>query len=77
MILKDDGPLPLCYVSFHNALLTKSVFYNESVSPKWREAWGAKEEALRSRYTKSRANLSHQSRPLAALNVGDKVFNFS
>ena len=27
VIPKDIGPLPLCYVSFHNALLTKRLFY--------------------------------------------------
>jgi len=49
------------------------VFNNPEITPQWKEAWSAKEEALRARYVKTLENLSEHSRPLPALESGDHV----
>ena len=49
------------------------IFNNDQVHPQWKEAWKAKEEALKARYVKTIENLSEHSRPLAALQHGDHV----
>ena len=49
------------------------VFNNTDVHPQWREAWSAKEEALKTRYTKSLEALKEHSRPLPPLRQGDPV----
>ena len=49
------------------------VFNNSEVHPQWREAWKAKEEALKARYVKTMENLSEHSRQLVTLQHGDRV----
>ena len=49
------------------------VFNNLEVHPQWKEAWAAKEEALKTRYVKSLENLSEHARPLPTLEYGDQV----
>jgi hypothetical protein len=49
------------------------IFNNPEVTPQWKDAWGAKEEALRARYVKTLEYLSEHSRPLTALEYGDHV----
>ena len=39
------------------------LFNNPEVHPQWKEAWKAKEEALKARYVKTLENLSEHSRP--------------
>ena len=49
------------------------LFNNSEVNPQWREAWKAKEEALKVRYVKSMENLAKHARPLRPLEHGDRV----
>ena len=49
------------------------LFNNSEVNPQWREAWKAKEEALKVRYVKSMENLAEHARPLRPLEHGDRV----
>ena len=49
------------------------VYNNPQVQPQWRDAWKAKEEALRTRYVKTIENLSEHARPLRPLRHGDNV----
>ena len=49
------------------------VFNNPSVLPQWREAWKAKEEALKARYVKTLEALSEHAKPLPTLEEGDHV----
>ena len=49
------------------------VFNNPEIHDQWKEAWKAKEEALKARYVKTLENLSEHSRPLPALKHGDNV----
>ena len=58
-------------LSFVNRL---EKFSNPHIRPMWREAWSSKEEALRTRFTKSAEKLSQHAKPLQPLRVGDKCF---
>ena len=58
-------------LSFVNRL---EKFSNQYVRPIWREAWAAKENALRTRFAKSAETLNEHARPLPKLKVGDKCF---
>ena len=58
-------------LSFINRL---EKFSNPHVLPIWREAWAAKEEALRTRFTRTSENLNEHTKPLPPLKVGDKCF---
>jgi len=49
------------------------IFNNLDVRPQWKEAWQAKEQALKARYVKTLESLSEHSRSLPALDVGDQV----
>ena len=49
-------------------------FENDSIHPLWRDAWKAKEEALRARFVKSVENFGTHALPLPQLAVGGKVF---
>ena len=49
------------------------VFNNSEVHPQWREAWKAKEEALKTRYVKTMESLNEHSRQLVPLQQGDRV----
>ena len=49
-------------------------FSNPHVRPLWRQAWAAKEQALRSRITRTTETLKENSRPLPPLALGQKVF---
>ena len=49
------------------------VFNNHEITDQWKEAWSAKEEALRARYVKTLENLTEHSRPLPSLEPGDHV----
>ena len=57
--------------SFVNRL---EKFSNPSVLPMWRDAWAAKETALRTRFTRSSESLNEHAKPLPPLQVGDKCF---
>lgn len=58
-------------LSFVNQL---EKFSNPHVRPLWRQAWAAKEQALRSRFTCTTESLKEHSRPLRPLALGQKVF---
>ena len=58
-------------LSFVNRL---EKFSNPHVRPLWRQAWAAKEQALRSRFTRTTESLKAHSRPLRPLALGQKVF---
>ena len=49
-------------------------YSNPHIRPTWREAWAAKENALRTRFTKTSEALNEHAQPLMPLKVGDKVF---
>ena len=49
------------------------IFNNPDVHSQWREAWSAKEEALKIRYMKTIETLKEHSRPLPPLRQGDSV----
>lgn len=57
--------------SFVNRL---EKFNNQHIRPMWRDAWAAKEDALRIRMTRTVESLSEHCRQLSPLSVGDKVF---
>ena len=48
-------------------------FNNPEIHVQWREAWMAKEDALKMRYVKTLENLSEHSRTLQPLHHGDHV----
>ena len=58
-------------LSFVNRL---EKFSNPNVRPLWRQAWAAKEEALRSRISRTTESLKEHSRPLRPLVLGERVF---
>ena len=58
-------------LSFLNRL---EKFSNPNVRPLWRQAWAAKEEALRSRIPPTTESLKEHSRPLRPLALGERVF---
>ena len=49
------------------------IFNNEEFQPQWRDAWRAKEEALKTRYVKTIENLNEHTRTLPPLRYGDQV----
>ena len=49
------------------------VFNNPDIHPQWKEAWKAKEDALKARYMKTLETLSEHSRSLPPLRHGDHV----
>ena len=55
--------------SFINRL---EKFSNEAIKPTWREAWAAKESALRTRFVKTSEKLNEHAQKLEKLNVGDR-----
>ena len=57
--------------SFVNRLAT---FFNRFIRRTWREAWRAKEDALRVRAKQTNVAMSARTRPLRALRCGDRVF---
>ena len=57
--------------SFINRL---EKYSNPHIRPLWRDAWAAKEEALRTRMSRTTESLSAHSRPLRPLLVGERVF---
>ncbi|KAK3702077.1 hypothetical protein QZH41_014766 [Actinostola sp. cb2023] len=58
-------------LSFVNRL---EKFSNPHVRPLWRQAWAAKEEALRTRISHTTESLKAHSRPLRPLAIGETVF---
>lgn len=58
-------------LSFVNRL---EKYTNPNVRPLWREAWRSKEEALRTRMSRTCESLKEHSRPLRPLKEGDRVF---
>ena len=58
-------------LSFVNRL---EKFSNPHIRPLWRQAWKAKEQALRTRITRTTESLKAHSRPLRPLAIGEKVF---
>lgn len=58
-------------LSFVNKL---EKFSNPHIRPLWRQAWEAKEEALRTRLTRTTESLTTHSRPLRSLTIGERVF---
>ena len=49
-------------------------YKHSEVKPLWRDAWAAKENALRTRFIKSSEQLNQHSRHLEPMSVGDKCF---
>ena len=49
-------------------------FSNPHICLMWREAWASKEDALRTRFTKSSEILNKNATPLPPLEEGDKCF---
>ena len=49
------------------------VFNNREITSHWKDAWNAKEEALKARYVKTLENMSEHSRPLLPLEPGNHV----
>ena len=58
-------------LSFVNRL---EKFSNPNVRPLWRQAWAAKEGALRSRISRTTESLKEHGRPLWPLALGERVF---
>lgn len=58
-------------LSFVNRL---EKFSNPHIRPLWRQAWEAKEEALRTRITHTTESLKAHPRPLRPLSLGERVF---
>lgn len=58
-------------LSFFNRL---EKFSNLHIRPLWRQAWAAKEEALRTCITRTTESLKAHSRPLRPLSLGERVF---
>ena len=58
-------------LSFTNRL---EKFSNPTIRPLWREAWASKEEALRTRFTRSTEKLNIHAKELPTLHVGEKCF---
>ena len=48
-------------------------FNNPEIDSRWREAWEAKENALKTRYVKTLEDMKEHSRPLSPLRIGDGV----
>ena len=57
--------------SFANKL---EKFSNKAVQPIWRDAWKAKEVALRTRFVQTSEKLNEHSKNLEELTVGDRCF---
>ena len=57
--------------SFANRL---EKFSNPNIRPLWRNAWAAKEEALRTRLSRTVETLKEHSLPLRPLSTGEQVF---
>jgi hypothetical protein len=53
--------------------INKMIFDDSKIHPHWRNAWKAKEEALKSRYMKSIETLKEHSKSLPQLDCGDRV----
>jgi len=53
--------------------INKMIFDDSRIHPHWRNAWKAKEEALKSRYVKSIETLKEHSKSLPQLDCGDRV----
>ena len=49
-------------------------YSNPNIRPLWRQAWAAKEDALRTRITRTSESLKLHSRPLRPLSIGERVF---
>ena len=49
-------------------------FSNPHIRPLWRQIWMAKEEALRTRISRTTESLKAHSRPLRPLSIGEHVF---
>ena len=57
--------------SFVNRL---NKFESSTIRPTWKEAWNHKEEALKTRYTRTMESLNKSARDLPQLEEGDRVF---
>ena len=86
LLMHRNTPDPGCKLSPAQVLLGRPLrdslpylnkqvmaFNNPQVHSQWRDAWEAKEDALRTRYVKTLENLSEHSRPLPPLRHGDHV----
>ena len=49
-------------------------FTNPAIQPIWRDAWAAKEDALRTRFARSVEKLNSHARQLPQLQTGERVF---
>ena len=58
-------------LSFINRL---DKYSNPHIRPTWREAWASKEDALRTRFSKTSEILNEHAKPLMPLKTGDKCF---
>lgn len=86
LLMYRNTPDPGCKLSPAQVLLGRPLrdslpyinkqimaFNNPQVNSQWRDAWEAKEDALRTRYVKTLENLSEHSRTLPPLRHGDQV----
>ena len=55
-------------------MLNLSKFKNPKIRPMWREAWAAKEDALRTRMARTSEKLNMHVRALRSLKIGERVF---
>ena len=58
-------------LSFINRL---EKFSNTTINPIWREAWAARESALRTRFVKTSEKLNEHARNLTKMFIGDRCF---
>ena len=86
LLMHRNTPDPGCKLSPSQILLGRQLrdslpyihkeimsFNNPEIHVQWREAWMAKEDALKTRYVKTLENLSEHSRTLQPLHHGIKV----
>ena len=58
-------------LSFVNRL---DKYSSPHIRSTWREAWSSKEEALRTRFSRTSEALNQHAKPLTPLKIGDKCF---
>ena len=74
MLQLRNPPDPDCNLSPAPFVNKLEKFSNPHIRPLWRQAWVAKEEALRTRLTRTAESLTSHSRPLRPLTIGERVF---
>ena len=68
-------PVTFCLVAFCPvAFCPETKYGNPHIRSTWRDAWAAKEEAMRARFSRSQERLNLHSKALKPLSIGDHVF---